>query len=163
MLLAGVVGRPHGLDGSFYLTAPRGDLLSLGGSLTIAGQRVSIERLAGTAARPILRVSGCADRAAAEALRGQQLLVAESEAPPLGEDEYRAEELAGARVIDGELEVGVVRELVVLPSCECLAVERPGGGELLVPLVRDAIRSIDVAQRLIEVDTSFLGEREGGA
>ena len=30
--------------------------------------------------------------------------------------------------------------------------------ELLVPLVRDAIRSIDVAARRIDVDLGFLGE-----
>jgi ribosomal 30S subunit maturation factor RimM len=37
-------------------------------------------------------------------------------------------------------------------------VARPdGAGELLVPLVRDAIRSIDVERRVIDVDREFLG------
>jgi 16S rRNA processing protein RimM len=40
-----------------------------------------------------------------------------------------------------------------------LEVEREGGGELLVPLVRDAVRSVDVAARRIDVDLGFL---EGG-
>ena len=30
--------------------------------------------------------------------------------------------------------------------------------ELLVPLVRDAVRSVDVAARRIDVDLAFLGE-----
>jgi 16S rRNA processing protein RimM len=48
--------------------------------------------------------------------------------------------------------------MVALPSCEALEVVRPGGGDLLVPMVRDAIRSVDVAARRIDVDLSFLGE-----
>jgi len=48
--------------------------------------------------------------------------------------------------------------MAALPSCEVLEVDRPDGSELLVPLVRDAIRSIDVAARRIDVDLRFLGE-----
>ena len=33
-----------------------------------------------------------------------------------------------------------------------------GGGELLVPMVRDAVRSVDVGARRIDVDLAFLGE-----
>jgi 16S rRNA processing protein RimM len=55
--------------------------------------------------------------------------------------------------------VGTVRRLVPLPSCEALEVERSDGGEdLLVPLVRDAVREVDVAARRVEIDLSFLGE-----
>jgi 16S rRNA processing protein RimM len=157
--VAGVVGRAHGLDGSFYVTRPRVDLLTVGGALTVAGDAVTIERRAGTDARPILRVSGCSGRSAAEALRGQQLLIADVEAPPLGPDEYRAEDLEGARVVDGADELGVVRRLIALPSCECLSVERADGGpDLLVPLVRDAIREVDPKRARIEVNLAFLGE-----
>ena len=62
-------------------------------------------------------------------------------------------------MFDGEHELGVVRRLLALPSCECLEVERGGGaGDLLVPLVRDAIRSVDVAAARIDIDLRFLGE-----
>jgi 16S rRNA processing protein RimM len=43
-----------------------------------------------------------------------------------------------------------------LPSCEVLEVDRPDGSELLVPMVRDAIRSIDIAARRIDVNLEFL-------
>ena len=45
-----------------------------------------------------------------------------------------------------------------LPSVEVLEVDRPDGSELLVPLVRDCIRSIDLEARRIDVDLGFLGE-----
>jgi 16S rRNA processing protein RimM len=163
VLVAGVVGRPHVLDGSFHVNIPRSDLLTLGGALTVAGTSTTVVRLAGTAARPIVRLSSCSDRSAAESLRGQELLVAASEAP-LGPDEYGAEELVGARVEDSGHELGIVRQLIALPSCECLVVARSGGGaDLLVPLVHDAIRSIDVAARVVDVDRGFLGEAEAEA
>jgi 16S rRNA processing protein RimM len=77
-------------------------------------------------------------------------------APALGEGEWWAHELEGCRVVDGAREVGVVRALRPLPSCEVLEVERAGGGELLVPLVRDAVRSVDAGVRVIDVDLRFL-------
>ncbi len=158
MLVAGVVGRAHGLDGSFYVANAQVGLLEIGAPLTVAGTPTTVVRRAGTDARPILRLANCTDRAGAESLRGEQLVASEAIAPPLGPDEYRAEDLEGAYVVDRADNVGVVRSLIALPSCECLVVDRAGGGELLVPLVRDAIRSVDVERRVIDVDRRFLGE-----
>jgi 16S rRNA processing protein RimM len=157
---AGHVGRPHGLDGSFHVTRPRAELLQEGAFVTVAGERREIVRRAGTDARPVLRLAGCEGREAAEALRGQPLLVARAEAPALGPDEWWPEELEGCRVRDGSAEVGVVAAVRALPSCEVLEVARAGGGELLVPLVRDAVRSVDVSAGEIDVDLAFV-EGEG--
>ena len=52
-----------------------------------------------------------------------------------------------------------MRRMLALPSVEVLEVDRPDGGELLVPMVRDCVRSIDVAARRIDIDLGFLGER----
>ncbi|HVC83884.1 MAG TPA: ribosome maturation factor RimM [Solirubrobacteraceae bacterium] len=161
MAVAGVVGRPHGLDGSFYVGVPDASLLVLGATVTLAGSERAIVRRAGTDRRPIIRVEGCDDRDGADALRGQQLHIDSGPRPALGPDEWWAEELEGARVFDGERELGVVRRLMALPSCECLEVERSGGGpDLLVPLVRDAVRAVDVSRARIDIDLRFLGEAE---
>jgi 16S rRNA processing protein RimM len=157
-LAAGRVGRPHGLDGSFHVTRPRGALLALGTAVRIAGGEAEIVRRAGTDERPILRLAGHDGREAAEALRGLDLLVHRGVAPPLGEDEWYAEDLEGCRVIDGTVEVGRVLRMLALPSCEALEVQRAEGADLLVPLVRDAVRSVDVAAGVIDVDLAFLGE-----
>ncbi len=158
-LLAGRIGRPHGLDGSVHVTQPRVPLLNAGRRLRIDGRDEEIVRRAGTDARPIIRLASCTSRTAAEALRGRDLLVSRADAPPLEEDEWWPEELEGCRVHDGEREVGVVRSLLAMPSCELLQVARAGGGEdLLVPLIRDAVRAVDIEARRIEIDLSFLGE-----
>jgi len=153
---AGRVGRPHGLDGAFHVTRPDPDLLDA--PLWLSGERVEIERRGGTNDRPVLRIRGVATREAAEALRGRPLLVAETDLPALEEDEFWAHDLVGCAVVDGTRAVGEVRRLVGLPSCEVLEVERPGDAALLVPLVRDAVRSIDREARRVDVDLGFLGE-----
>jgi 16S rRNA processing protein RimM len=160
-LLAGVVGRPHGLDGSFHVTRPRAALLREGAEVTLTppGTRTRIVRRAGTDMRPIVRLEIAADRDAAEALRGGELFVAAAAAPALEADEYWAEQLVGCRVEAGGAAVGTVTAMLELPSCECLEVARESGAPLLVPMVRDAVRSIDVQARVIEIDLQFLGEQ----
>ena len=158
LLHAGRVGRPHGLDGSFHVTQPRAVLLDAVDALIVDGREQAIVRRAGTDARPILRLAGCTTRSAVEALRGTDLLVPRDRAPELEEDEWWPEQLEGCLVHDGEREVGTVRRLLALPSCEVLEVDRPGAADLLVPLIQDAVRAVDVEARRIDVDLAFLGE-----
>jgi 16S rRNA processing protein RimM len=157
-LAAGRVGRPHGLDGSFHVTRPRGALLAMGTVVRVDGDEAEIVRRGGTDERPILRLAGHEGRAAAEALRGHDLLVSRAAAPSLEDDEWYAEDLEGCRVVDGGAVVGEVHGLMALPSCEALEVRRADGSDLLVPLVRDAVRSVDVRAGVIDVDLAFLGE-----
>jgi 16S rRNA processing protein RimM len=158
-LRAGRIGSPHGLDGSFHVSEPRPQLLTLGALVVVGDAPLEITRRAGTDRRPIVRLAGCEDRGAAERLRGQELLVARTGAPELDEDEWWAEELEGCTVRDRDVVVGTVRRLLELPSCEVLEVERAAGGPaLLVPLIADAVREVDVERRAIEIDLEFLGE-----
>jgi len=157
-LLAGRIGRPHGLDGSFHVTRVRPQLLGRGNAVRVGERETEIERLAGTEDRPIVRVTLADTREAIEALRGEELRVPRALAPPLREDEWYATDLEGLRVVDGVTEVGVVSRLLPLPSCEALEVARQDGRELLVPLVRDAVRTVDLAAGTVDVDLEFLGE-----
>ena len=187
-LAGGVVGRPHGLDGSFHVLSPRRPvLLALGTTVRAAGRDAEVVRLAGTDDRPIVRLAGVDTREAADALRGTELLVPRSVAPPLEDDEWWAEDLVGCRVVDGERALGRVIRLMPLPSCEVLEVAPEGGGgssasgsgergsgeggagasgsgdqppaaPFLVPLVRDAVRRVDVGAKIIDVDVAFLGD-----
>lgn len=153
LLNAGRVGRPHGLDGSFHVTRPRGVLLTLGGAVRIGEDVHEIVRRAGTEDRPILRLRGVDDRAGAEALREADLFVERAAAPALPEGEYWPEDLEGCSVLTpGGRELGVVAAMRALPSCEVLEV-----GDLLVPMVGDAVVSIDLDARRIVVDPEFLG------
>lgn len=158
-LRAGIVGRPHGLDGSFHVGSPMVGLLGLGDDVQVAGRPRRIDRVAGHERRLIIRLEGTEGRDSADDLRGAEILVSRDRAPPLQEDEWWADELEGCEVHDGQRPIGTVHRLLELPSCDVLEVTRTEGGpQLLVPLIRDAVRDVDVGGRSIDVDLQFLGE-----
>jgi 16S rRNA processing protein RimM len=162
-LPAGRVGRPHGLDGSFYVTLPRARLLALGTHVTVGDSTASIVRRAGTDDHPIVALEGVRDRDAALRLRGLELTVAEHAAPALEEGEWWAHELEGCDVVAQGRRIGRVSRMIELPSCEALEVERDDTpGSLLVPMVKDAVRAIDAPARRIEIDLEFLADALAG-
>jgi 16S rRNA processing protein RimM len=151
--VVGRVGRPHGLDGSFYVYDVAPELPASGG--IVSGRR--IVRRAGTNEKPILRLEGSTSREDAEALRGLELIIPREDSM-LDEDEFWATDIEGCAVVDGAVPVGVVRRMSALPSVDVLEVDRVDGSELLVPLVRDCVRSVDLEARRIDIDLGFLGE-----
>lgn len=159
LLHAGRVGRAHGLDGTFVVTRPRPRLLPLGGRVTVAGTESEIVRRAGTDDRPLLRLAHVDRREAVERLRGEDLLVARADAPALDADEWLVEDLEGLRVTDGDAQVGVVRRVLPYPSCDLLEVDA-GARELLVPLISDCVRSVDLESGTIDVDLAFIAEAQ---
>jgi 16S rRNA processing protein RimM len=151
---AGRVGKAHGLDGSFYV-AHGSEPLAIGTEVVVAGRAARVERRAGTDERPILRISGVSDRTAAEALRGEPILV---EAGELDEGEYLSADLIGCEIAG----LGSVRRVIAAPSCDLLEVGEDG---VLVPFIGDAVKRVDLEARVIEIDAAFLGVDvgEGGA
>ncbi len=109
---AGRVGRPHGLDGGFYVTGARARLLAVGAPVRLGDRRLSIEWRGGTDERPILRLGGVEDRDAVAALRGLEIEVSVEQAPALGKGEWWAHQLEGCLVADGERVLGSVARLI---------------------------------------------------
>jgi 16S rRNA processing protein RimM len=149
---AGRVGRAHGLDGSFYVDHVS-EPLDAGTDVTVGGRAARVERRAGTDDRPIVRLSGVGDRSAADALRGEPILV---DGGDLSEGEYLTADLVGCEVPG----LGTVRSVISAPSCDLLEVGEDG---VLVPFISDAVRRVDTDARVIEVDTRFLGLEPGGS
>lgn len=147
-LRVGRIGRPHGLRGDFKVeqATERGELLAKGAILTVegVGER-RVESCRGTVERPILQLSGVDPRE----LRGRALLVPRDRVRP-GEGEWLVDDLIGCEVSG----LGTVTDVWVGPSAEALVID---GGAHLVPLVADAIVSIDAEARHIEVNREFLG------
>jgi 16S rRNA processing protein RimM len=140
----GVVGRPHGRDGSFYVERPD-HRFEVGTELSVGGGRRRVEQRGGTDKRPLVRLSGMRAREDAVGLRGEPLLVEQA----LEEDEWLAADLVGCR-IQG---MGEVRRVIAGPSCDVLELD----DGTLVPLVSDAVRDVDLEGRHVEVDRRFLG------
>ncbi|MEA2494636.1 MAG: rRNA processing protein RimM, partial [Thermoleophilaceae bacterium] len=102
-----------------------------------------IIRRAGTDDRPIIKLDGIEDPVS---VRGQVMVVDEDLAP----DEYLVSDLIGCEVPG----LGYVERVLDAPSCTLLEVGHDG---LLVPLIGDAVKRVDLERRIIEVDREFLG------
>jgi 16S rRNA processing protein RimM len=154
----GRVGRPHGIEGGFSVSEPstRAGLFEPGRSLWLGGRRTMVSWRKGTPEHPLVKVDGVDDREGARALGGTEIMAPREALEPLAPGEYLIEDLVGMQVVDGPRPIGRVVEVVVLPSVEALEVVREGAEPLLLPLVRDAVHSIDVERAVIDVDSEFL-------
>ena len=144
LVTAGRVGKPHGLDGSFYVENADHPLTE-GTSVTLASCVRKVERRTGGDARPLIRLSGIGDRDALAPFRGELMLVDVE----LAESEWLARDLVGCEVPG----LGKVRRVLGGPSCDVLELD----DGTLVPLVSDAIVGIDPEARRVDVRLEFLG------
>lgn len=140
----GRIGKPHGRDGSFWLDAADA-APAAGDEVEVAGRAATVVRSDGSGDRPLLRLTGLDDREAVAELRGEPVLVEVT----LAEDEWLAQDLVGCSV-EG---LGQVARVLGGPTCDLLELE----DGTLVPLVGDAVRSVDTEAKRIVVDAGFLG------
>lgn len=163
-LVVATVRRPHGVKGELSLALetdrPRsvfrkGRRLLLGDAAgRPSGGALTVERTRGAPGGGLLlKAEEFATRnAELEALRGRSLLIKASEAAPAGSGELHYLDLIGMTVRVGTLTIGTVRAITETRAGEILVLDREGGGELLVPFVRDWIRSVDEAARTMEIE-----------
>ena len=104
--------------------------------------------------RLLVRLTGVADRNAADALRGNLFLVDSEELPPIDDpDEFYDHQLEGLRVVttDGRL-IGNVNEVLHTGAGELLSVTSETGAEVLVPFVSAIVTEVSLANQTIEID-----------
>ena len=146
----GWVGRPHGLDGAFVVERASADerRWEIGATVLVDGAPATIElsRRVGGGRRAI--------RLDRRVERGAELLVHVSELPPPAPDSYYAFQLVGLAVVDEVgRDLGSVVE--VYPGVANDNLELADG--TLVPLIDDAVRTVDLAAGRIVVERGFLG------
>jgi 16S rRNA processing protein RimM len=143
----GRVGRPHGLDGSFFVEDPSDDpaRLAVGAHVWAAGEEVEIVAAKRSGGRPVIRL----DRPVG---RGAVLEVPAAALPALEEGEYYAFQLEGLRVEEeGRGELGVVTRVV--PGVANDVLELDSG--LVLPLVEDCVLAVEVDAGRIVVARGF--------
>jgi 16S rRNA processing protein RimM len=150
------VRRAHGVRGEVRVQALGGDA-----GRFAPGTELLVERdhraLTVASARPLdgdevlLAFQELPNREAVAALSGAYLCVQRSRARALGDDEWFVWQLVGLRAVseDGD-DLGVVRDVEEQPSSDVLVLT-DGAGELRIPMVREWVRSIDVAAGTVVV------------
>ena len=154
MLLAGEIGKPHGLAGEVYVVvisddpdryAPGAMLYRDDGStLTVASSRAHGERF-------LVRFEGIDSREDAMFLRGP-LYIPATERRSLDPDEFWHDDLVGCAVATNDgVDVGTVTAVVAGPSQDLLQVATTRG-DRLVPLVKEIVVAIDTAAKRVVLD-----------
>jgi 16S rRNA processing protein RimM len=147
-VVVGRVGKPHGLDGAFFVeqASDDGRWFSTGARLWAGEAEVEVVAARrGAGGRPVIRL----DR---EVARGTELEVPVEALPPTEEGEYYAFQLVGLEVVEESgrrlgqvvaVEPGVANDALALDS------------GLLLPIVEACVRDVDLAAGRILVAPGF--------
>jgi 16S rRNA processing protein RimM len=147
-IVVGRVGRPHGLDGAFFVEEPSDDdrWFQAGARLWVGKDQAEVVTARrGSGGRPVIRL----DR---DVPRGSELEVPVDALPPAGEDEYYAFQLVGLEVVEeGGRSLGRVVAFERGVANDAIALD----GGLLLPLVEACVRDIDLEAGRILVAPGF--------
>jgi 16S rRNA processing protein RimM len=155
----GRIGRPHGLQGGVVASLDQPDSATLE-----TARRVVLEDGDSRCeyiiqnARPIggrsvrLKLEGVETCAAAQALRGRTILVAERDLAPAKANEFYDFRAIGCEVTttDGR-RLGTVAEIFATGANDVMIV-REGTTEVLIPIIADVVKNLDFTARQITIE-----------
>jgi 16S rRNA processing protein RimM len=137
LVTVGRVGRPHGVDGSFFVegASDAPERFARGAVLLVDGEPAEIVvSKRGAGGRPVIKLERPVSRGATLAVRRDEL-------PEPGEDTYYVFQLVGLRVEEeGGRALGTVTEVENRPANDTLALD----SGLMLPLVESCVLDIDL-------------------
>ena len=142
------MGRPHGLDGSFFVEQASEDpeRFAVGAALHVDRRPARVAASKRSGGRPVIRL----DR---EAPRGAELAVPRETLPPTAEGEYYAFQLVGLQVEEeGGRALGRVAQ--VAPGVAHDVLELDSG--VALPLVEACVREVDLDRGRILIAAGFI-------
>ena len=162
-VLIGKVLRPQGNRGEIRLlpiTNSAHELLQLRTDKffvhdprTSALQSVTLQHMRIHQQFVILKLAECNSLEDAKSLAGKSVYVQEKDRCDLPPDHYYSDQLIGLRVIDASThgEIGVVSTIIYGSAHDILVVKR-GSREILVPAVKEMVRSVSLESGTMEVE-----------
>ena len=105
--------------------------------------------------RALLRLEGCDDRVAAQALRGYFVQVPLAEAIPLEEDEYFEHQILGLEVwTTANKHLGRVAEIIHTGANDVYVIDspKPGQRDILIPVIKEVVLEINLEAGHIVVE-----------
>jgi len=154
-LVVGRIGRAHGVLGEATIDVQTDDpdlRFKVGSKLTLdSGQELTIKSSRWHNQILLLGFEGVNDRNQIESLR-DQLISSQVDLSALAPGEYHYQQLIGCQVyLQNNDLVGQVSEVVKLPGQDLLSVDK-NGSQVLIPMVKQIIISIDVLAKKIVVN-----------
>jgi 16S rRNA processing protein RimM len=116
------------------------------------GRALTVEATRRDRGRLLVRFREVRDRAAAEAVVGELLLVPESASPELPEGSYWDHQLVGCAVVtDAGRTLGTLADVIHTGANDVWSAVDGAGAETLVPALRDVVVVVDVVAKRIVV------------
>lgn len=143
----GRAGRPHGIDGAFFVEQPSADesWWKVGARFLVGEDEVEVVARRTSSGRPVIRL----DRPVG---RGTPFEVERQFLPPTEEDEYYAFELVGLPVVEQNgRELGSVRAVTTGIANDVLELD----SGVLLPMIEDCVRQVDLTSGRIVVAEGF--------
>jgi 16S rRNA processing protein RimM len=144
----GRVGKPHGIDGAFFVEQPSADerWWKVGSTFLAGGSRVEVVAARRSSGRPVVKL----DRAVE---RGSLIEVERDALPPTEDDEYYAFELIGLPVVEENgRELGSVKAVTSGIANDVLELD----SGVLLPMIEDCVQDVDLAGGRIVVAAGFV-------
>lgn len=159
LLRIGVAGGAHGLVGGLRvrLDNPESSALQAAARLFLEREgeqreyRVrGVTRINRNTVKVI--VEGIVTPEAAAALRGSIVLIEEGELPPVGLDEFYYHRAIGCEVVTtGGRRIGIIQDIFATGANDVWVV-RDGEREVLVPVIADVVKAIDIEHRRMTIE-----------
>jgi 16S rRNA processing protein RimM len=144
----GRVGRPHGVDGSFFVeqASDAPERFATGATLLVDGEPARVTgSKRGAGGRPVIKLDRTVPRGAALCVRREEL-------PEPEEDSYYVFQLVGLAVEEeGGRKLGAVADVENGPANDALVLD---SGQLL-PLVESCVLDVDLARGRVLVARGF--------
>jgi 16S rRNA processing protein RimM len=146
-VVVGRVGKPHGLGGAFVVddASEDGSRFAVGATLLVGEESARVEEAKRAGGRLVIKLDRRVDR-------GASLEIPRSWLAPTEEDEYYVFELVGLEVHEeGGRVLGRVRDVAPYAANDVLELDTG----VLLPLVEDCVRQVDLAAGRIVVARGF--------
>jgi 16S rRNA processing protein RimM len=144
----GRVGKPHGLDGSFFVEGPSfaAERFAKDTTLYVDGEALKVVASKQARGRPVIRLERHVER-------GRLLAVPRAELPAPEEDAYYVFELIGLAVEEAESGrlLGQVRDVLDYPANDVLELD----SGVSLPLVEACVQEVDLEGGRIVVRPGF--------
>jgi 16S rRNA processing protein RimM len=141
------VGRPHGIDGSFFIEQPSDDerWWQPGARFLAGGREAEVVAARRSSGRPVIKLDQAVER-------GTPLEVERDALPPTEADEYYAFQLVGLPVVEETgRELGSVKAVTTGVANDVLELD----SGVLLPMIEDCIRAVDLEAGRIDVAAGF--------
>jgi 16S rRNA processing protein RimM len=143
----GRVGKPHGIDGSFFIEQPSDDerWWKPGARFIAGGHEAEVVTARRSSGRPVVKLDRVVER-------GAPIEVERDDLPSTEDDEYYAFELLGLPVVE-ETGRALGNVQAVTPGVANDVLELDTG--VLLPMIEDCVRRVDLETRSITIAAGF--------